>query len=159
MTLARGPNASTDRAPSEDSREGGSRMLNHDTPLILQTATSQPVEPMTFQSGRVRFESCWQGFQLFTPRRTLGGIDCWEIHLALRWAEVLRLSFDRDRYDPILSLYAYLVCGPPRRHVLDATRLDNHEWPQLRDIISLHTGGRVVLELPAGKARPWIGDS
>jgi hypothetical protein len=80
--------------------------------------------------------------------RVADGADLWNPYLQMRCSTVAGIGFAIDRYDPIVSCYAWTV-DRARHHLADAGFLTRSEWARLGKLIAEATRGRLILDLAA----------
>ena len=105
-----------------------------------------PRRPEVLITQRVQIIVDDGGIEIKT--RIVSGADLWDPYLQMRWPTVAAIGFATDRYDPIISCYAWTV-DRVRHHLADAGSLTRSEWARLGELIAEATRGRLILDLAA----------
>jgi hypothetical protein len=105
--------------------------------------TSSGGESITSQRVAVTVDRA--GLLIKRNRKTAAG-SVWEIHLQLPWTTVDRITFENDRYDPVVALFVYTTAGD-RQYAMDSSHLSQREWVRLANAIAESTDRKVLLDL------------
>ncbi|MFD7409755.1 DnaJ C-terminal domain-containing protein [Streptomyces sp. NPDC059866] len=109
-------------------------------------STSSAALPVTVTGNGVRFVVGPTGFLVQHEHRSATGRRDWVDHVELSWPDIADLSFDSDRHDAVVALYAVRAAGG-RQHVVDSRALSTAQWQDVAKGVERLSGGRIILDL------------
>ncbi|QOV44751.1 hypothetical protein IPT68_01645 [Streptomyces chromofuscus] len=112
----------------------------------VRESTGSAALSVTVTGDGVRFVVGPTGILVQQERRSATGRRDWVDHVDLSWPDITDLSFDSDRHDAVVALYAVRAAGG-RQHVVDSRALSTVQWRDVAKGVERLSGGRITLDL------------